>query len=224
MDALLKIEDLTVRYDDKVVLDKVGLEVSENDFIGITGPNGGGKTTLIKAIIGLVSYEGRIIYGEKLRQDSGAIGYLPQINNFDRAFPISVRDVVMSGLQCGGTLKRRFTPEESAKAEALMLETGVDGYKRKAIGELSGGQIQRALLCRALISDPKLLILDEPTNFVDSKFETELYAILKRLNERMAIIMVSHDIGDIKRHVKRIVCVNRTVHCHQADEFSALFL
>lgn len=217
---LLNIKNLTVCYDRKVALDNACLEVCENDFIGITGPNGGGKTTLVKAIIGLVPYEGTIEYSDRIGKTQGSIGYLPQINNFDRAFPISAREVVMSGLQSAGKFTGRLTKQEKLKGRELMELAGISDAASKPIGELSGGQIQRALLCRALISDPAILILDEPTNFVDSKFETELYGILKQLNDRMAIIMVSHDVGELIRLVKKIVCVNRTIHCHSPLDYT----
>ena len=146
-----------------------------------------------------------------------AIGYLPQVSDIVKSFPISVCEVVLSGLQARKRLFGRYSAADKAKALQLLDLCGIESIARRPIGELSGGQLQRTLLCRALISDPKVLILDEPANFVDNKFETELYAILRQLNDRMAIIMVSHDLGTITSHVKSIVCVNRHVHRHNSN-------
>ena len=130
---------------------------------------------------------------------------------------ISVLEVVLSGLQGHRGFVSRYTKEDRAKALGLLETSGIGETARSPIGEVSGGQMQRALLCRAVISDPKLLILDEPANFVDNKFENELYRTLRELNGRMAIVMVSHDIGTITSVVKEIVCVNRRVHRHRSN-------
>lgn len=215
----VSISNLSVFYGTNEVLSQVDLSVRKNDFLGIIGPNGGGKTTLIKAIMGLVPYSGGIAFSDELIGNNDLkIGYLPQIAEFDTAFPVSVTDVAMSGLQA--KTKFHYSSQECEKAISLMDKLGIQNVAKKPIGEISGGQMQRALLCRALISDPKLLILDEPANFVDNKFEKELYEILKGLNEHMAIIMVSHDIGAITTVVKSIVCVNKYVHRHDSNIIS----
>ena len=146
---------------------------------------------------------------------------MPQQSNFDRAFPISVRECVVSGLQAVRRLSRRYTREDYAAADQLLEQTGIAAIARAPIGEISGGQMQRALLCRALIAQPRLLILDEPANFVDNRFEGELYELLKQLNERIAIVMVSHDLGTITSVVKNIVCVNGHVHRHASNVITA---
>ena len=145
---------------------------------------------------------------------------MPQISDFDRAFPISLLEVVLSGLQGRRGFCSRYTKDDRRKALQLLEEAGIGDAARKPIGEVSGGQMQRALLCRAVIADPRLLILDEPANFVDNRFERELYESLRRLNERMAIVMVSHDIGTISSVVKEIVCVNRRVHRHHSNRLT----
>ena len=198
---LVSLHNVSVSYEGIPALRNVTLDLFSDDFTGIIGPNGGGKTTLVKAILGMVPYSGRIEFADGISIHDGTIGYLPQQNNFDRQFPISVAEVVYSGLQ-------------SRKRLVFRISSG------KPIGAISGGEMQRALLCRALISDPKLLILDEPTNFVDNKFEKELYEILASLNDRMAIVMVSHDLGTITSYVKSIVCVNRTVHRHNTNNIT----
>lgn len=216
--ALVSLKNVSVSYEDHNVLSGVELGIYEDDFLGIIGPNGGGKTTLVKAVLGAVPFSGTITYSEDLCDNNiRRIGYLPQANSFDRKFPISVREVVMSGLQSRKRLFNRYKKADRQKAEMLIDMVGIRDIADKPIGETSGGQMQRVLLCRALISEPKLLILDEPANFVDNMFEAELYDILKSLNERMAIVMVSHDIGTITTVVKNIVCVNGHVHRHDSN-------
>ena len=217
--SLISLKDVSVGYDDRQkVLDHVNLDILPNDFIGVIGPNGGGKTTLVKTILKALPYSGEVQYSPVIGSDGyRAIGYLPQVSDIDKSFPISVCEVVLSGLQARKRLFGRYSAADKAKALQLLDLCGIESIARRPIGELSGGQLQRTLLCRALISDPKVLILDEPANFVDNKFEKELYAILRLLNDRMAIIMVSHDLGTITSHVKSIVCVNRHVHRHNSN-------
>ena len=217
--SLISLKDVSVGYDDRQkVLDHVNLDILPNDFIGVIGPNGGGKTTLVKTILKALPYSGEVQYSPVIGSDGyRAIGYLPQVSDIDKSFPISVCEVVLSGLQARKRLFGRYSAADKAKALQLLDLCGIESIARRPIGELSGGQLHRTLLCRALISDPKVLILDEPANFVDNKFEKELYAILRQLNDRMAIIMVSHDLGTITSHVKSIVCVNRHVHRHNSN-------
>lgn len=215
---LVTLSDVGVAYDGYEALQHVNLEIDERDFLGIIGPNGGGKTSLVKAILGTIPYSGNIRMAPELfRGRERLIGYMPQITNFDRAFPISVHEVVLSGLQGRKGFRSRYSREDRNKAMDLIREVGIGEVACHPIGEISGGQMQRALLARAIISEPRLLILDEPTNFVDNRFEKELYTTLQRLNERMAIIVVSHDIGTITSVVKEIVCVNRHVHRHRSN-------
>lgn len=218
MNPIVSLKGVTVSYQSVVAIENASLSIYQDDFIGIIGPNGGGKTTLIKAILGMIDYSGEVDFAAELfRGSERLVGYLPQQSNFDRAFPISVLEVVMSGLQGEKGFWGRYRVAERQRAMQLLESVGIAAVAEKAIGEISGGQMQRALLCRAIISEPKLLILDEPTNFVDNNFEKELYALLRELNKRMAIVMVSHDIGTITSTVKSIVCVNRTVHRHDSN-------
>ena len=220
MEPLVKIENLTFGYDKQPVLENVNLEVFEKDFLGVIGPNGGGKTTLLKLILGLVKPDqGRILFGKELEGRKKSIGYLPQVRHIDKKFPITVKDVVLSGhiMQSDKISKT----ELKSKAEHLLSGMGLLDIRHKAIGELSGGQMQRVFLCRALISEPKLLILDEPDTFVDNRFEGELYARLVELNKSIAIILVSHDVGTISSHVKTIACVNGSLHYHPSNVISA---
>lgn len=215
---IITIRDLGVRYDNVTALEHVNLDIYVDDFVGIIGPNGGGKSTLVKAIMGIVPYNGHIEYGEQLlRNKKPHIGYLPQISTFDKEFPISVREVVMSGLQAECGLWRSYSKDERKRVDKVLERASLSDLSDRPIGELSGGQLQRVMLCRAIISEPKLLVLDEPTNFVDNRFENELYNLLHHLSEQMAIVMVSHDIGTISSVVRSIVCVNRHVHRHDSN-------
>ena len=215
MKKLLEIKNLSAGYENQVVLENVTLNILANDFIGVIGPNGGGKTTLIKTILGLV----KPISGEmNLLISKKNIGYLPQVNQIDKRFPISVIDVVRSG-KADTALFSSFhkNNQEKEKAESLIQEMGITSIRNKSIGELSGGQMQRVFLCRALMNEPELLILDEPSTYVDNNFEGELYLKLKELNNRMAILLISHDVGTISFFVKTIACVNRSLHHHPSN-------
>ncbi len=219
---LITLHQVGVKYDGCEALRNVNLEVADHDFLGIIGPNGGGKTTLVKAILGMVPHTGTIEFaGELHRGKERLIGYMPQISNFDRNFPISLLETVVSGLQGSKGFWARYTRADREKAMELLEQAGIADLAKVPVGEVSGGQLQRALLCRAIISEPRVLILDEPTNFVDNQFENELYRSLQELNKRMAIMMVSHDVGTISSVVKEIVCVNREVHRHHSNMLDA---
>ena len=215
---IIRLRDVGVRYEGVVALEHVTLDIFSNDFVGIIGPNGGGKSSLVKAIMGITPHTGDIDFDQSIMHGGKPhIGYMPQITTFDKAFPISVEEVVMSGLQREHGMLRRYTNEDRKRVREVLELTSLNDLSKRAIGELSGGQQQRVLLCRAIISNPKVLILDEPTNFVDNRFENELYNLLHHLSERMAIVMVSHDIGTISSVVRSIVCVNRHVHRHDSN-------
>ena len=215
MKKLLEIKNLSAGYDNNIVLENISMEVFSGDFIGVIGPNGGGKTTLIKTILGLI----KPVSGEmNMFISKTNIGYLPQVNQIDKRFPITVIDVVRSGKANTALFSSfRKNTEEKEKAESLLAEMGISAIRNKPIGELSGGQMQRVFLCRALMNQPELLVLDEPSTYVDNNFEGELYLKLKELNEQMAIILISHDVGTISFFVKTIACVNRSLHHHPSN-------
>lgn len=215
MKTLLEIKNLSAGYENQVALENVTLTIQSNDFIGVIGPNGGGKTTLIKTILGQV----KPISGEmNLLISKKNIGYLPQVNQIDKRFPITVIDVVRSGKADTALFSSFHTNrDEKQKAESLLSEMGITSIRNKSIGELSGGQMQRVFLCRALMNEPELLLLDEPSTYVDNNFEGELYLKLKELNNRMAILLISHDVGTISFFVKTIACVNRSLHHHPSN-------
>lgn len=217
MKPLVKLENVSSGYNSETVLKNVSLEIYPNDFIGVIGPNGGGKTTFVKTILGVQPlFEGRITFpGSKPR-----MGYLPQISQIDKSFPITVRDLVGSGIRVTNNWFPHLSHAQKNKVTAILEEAGLLAQSAKPIGELSGGQIQKAFLCRALINEPNLLILDEPNTFVDKTFELELYRWLKKLNEQMAIMLISHDIGTISPLVKTIACVNVSLHYHPSNQLT----
>ncbi len=215
---LAKIDNINAGYNGNVVLKKVSLEIRENDFIGVIGPNGGGKTTLLKVLLGILKpYSGKIIFPDgKIK-----IGYLPQSSQIDKSFPITVKELVESGFQSDSRLLFSLKSSQKKMADELLHETGMIQYAKKPIAELSGGQLQKLLISRAIINEPELLILDEPSTYVDKNFEGELYDWLKELNKKMAIIMVTHDVGIIPSLVKSIACVNGNLHYHPSNKITA---
>ena len=219
MTPILELKNVSAGYDHEVILHQVNLKIYEHDFLGIIGPNGGGKTTLLKVILGLLKpYSGEVIYPVS-RQN--LFGYLPQNSRFDQRFPIDVTEVVLSGLMSEKGLYKSYTRAEKQKAWDLLDQYGMGAYEKAPIGDLSGGQMQRVFLCRAIIASPRILILDEPTTYVDSNFEKEFYTILEELNKSLSIVMVSHDLGTICSYVKTIACVNRELHYHNSNLISA---
>ena len=226
MKPIIEIKNLAAGYDGRTVLHDINLNIYERDFLGIIGPNGGGKTTLIKCILGLLKpTAGEIIFHAPTEASSHSqlstsnsplsLGYLPQYNTIDRKFPISVEEVILSGLSIQKSLTSRFTPEQREKGKHIITRMGLEGLEHRSIGQLSGGQLQRALLGRAIISDPSVLILDEPSTYIDKRFEARLYELLAEINKECAIILVSHDIGTVLQQVKSIACVNETLESPQ---------
>lgn len=227
MKKILEIRNITVGYEDKPsVLKDVNLDVLQNDFLGIIGPNGGGKTTLLKTILGLVKpAAGKIsFFKDGIKTDKINIGYLPQINQIDKKFPISVHDVILSGMTIQRKIFSPYTKEQKSRVEAIAKKMGLEDLLDRPIGALSGGQLQRALLGRAIIDNPELLILDEPNSYVDKRFETNFYKILEEINKDTAIIMVSHDVGTVISLVKNIACVNEGLHYHLGSNITTNWL
>jgi zinc transport system ATP-binding protein len=220
MEVLLEMNSLSASYGTAIVLENVSLRVMENDFIGVIGPNGGGKTTLLRIILGLLKpVSGSLLFNTS-QLDSKSIGYLPQISTGDTNYPITVTDIVLSGLMIKKGIISRMSSSDRVRAAEVMDELGLSGLRSSTLNELSGGQMQRAFLARAIIGEPKLLLLDEPGNFVDSTFENDFYEKLRVLNKRMAILMVSHDVGTISSHIKSFACVNKTLHYHPSHEIT----
>ena len=180
MQPLIEIHHLNAGYDGRTVLRDVDLTVYDRDFLGIIGPNGGGKTTLIRCILGLLKPQSGTIalHPQKDSHVPLAIGYLPQYASIDRKFPITVQEVILSGLSSRKGLSARYSADERERAARVIARMGLEGMEQKAIGTLSGGQLQRALLGRAIVSDPEVVILDEPATYLDRRFEARLYELL----------------------------------------------
>jgi zinc transport system ATP-binding protein len=220
MASLLEMNSLSAAYGANIVLQDVNFQVMENDFIGVIGPNGGGKTTLLRVILGLIRpIKGSLTFNANLL-DRKSIGYLPQISTGDTNYPVTVTDIILSGLMIRKGIISSMTLDDRKRATAVMEELGLSSVKRSTLNELSGGQVQRVFLGRAIIGYPKLLLLDEPGNFVDATFENDFYEKLRELNKRMAILMVSHDVGTISAHIKSFACVNKTLHYHPSHEIT----
>lgn len=210
---LLIAKDLELGYDDEQsILTDLNFEIYPKDFIGLSGPNGTGKTTLVKAFLGLLPpRKGSITYYDQYGKatDGIDIGYMPQQNILDKAFPISVEEVVVSGLFSKKSL--RPTREQLDKATDTLRSVGMLEVAKRPIGALSGGQLQRVLLARAIVSEPTLLILDEPTTYVDQTFEETLHNLLPALHSHTAIVMVSHNLEHLRHLSTRLYHIDRVL-------------
>ena len=211
---MIELCDVGVAYDGRTALTGVNLTIDEGDLVAITGPNGGGKTTLLKVILqliapstGTVTYRSRGAVVSKLK-----IGYLPQKNMIDSRFPITVQDVVLSGLLGTRPLMKRFDDSDTALALEMLKLVGMDSRRNSPIGALSGGQLQRTLLGRALISSPEVLVLDEPLSYIDKKFEAQLYDIIESYARHTTIILVSHEMTTISQMASRHIIVDKSLH------------
>lgn len=200
---LISVENLNFGYGKEKILDNISLDIYKGNHLAIIGRNGGGKSTLIKVILGfLKKSSGTINY----HIPKNKIGYLPQIREFDTSFPITIFELVISGLTKKTNLFRKFNNEEKQKTENLLIEFGIEHLKEKLISEVSGGQLQRALIARALISSPEILFLDEPESFLDKKFEFELFDKIKELSDS-TMVVVSHELDKLCCHVNSIYVV-----------------
>ena len=207
------MRDINAGYNGRIQLRDVSIDIDDRDFVGIVGPNGGGKTTLLRVILGLLKpYSGSIEYmrnGKKV--NSLSVGYLPQSRDIDTDFPISVGDIVASGMNSPHRLFGGYTKEQRLMAEETMLTIGIDDMKHRPVKALSGGELQRVLLARALVSRPEVVVLDEPDNFVDDDFETFMYETIRCVNKEAAVVMVSHDRDFVTANAKKIIEVNERV-------------
>jgi zinc transport system ATP-binding protein len=220
--TLIEIKDVSFAYNQRSVLNHVNLSVHQNDYIAIIGPNGGGKTTLLKLILGLLKPDtGSItVKGRTPQKASHFIGYVPQKIYSNRHFPISVVDIVQMGAL--SPTKQMFRPRKKNRQKALEILDRLDmsQYSKSSMRSLSGGQRQRVYIARALMTDPEILLLDEPTTGIDSRGQIAFYHLLEALNKTLTIVMVSHDMIAISRHVKSVACVNRSVYYHEQSEIS----
>lgn len=212
--TVISAQDLTVRYEQHIALEKVSFEAMHGDFIGIIGPNGGGKTTLVKTILGLLEPSAGHIHIAK----DAVIGYVPQVTTFDKNFPISVMDVILTGhLPKGFKLGHRFKGHDEDHAKKVMERLGIIDLANRQIGQLSGGQLQRVLIARALMNHPTILVLDEPTASVDQDTKKRIYEMLRELSKSMTILMITHDTSDMLPYLDHCIYINRTAHIHSAN-------
>lgn len=219
--AAIEVRDLFFSYDQAPILENVQLTVMPFDSICVVGPNGGGKTTLLKLIIGLLDpKQGTVrIFGKPPKEAFKVLSYVPQHAYYDRQFPISVKEVVRMG-RLGNSFTGRFTKEDMKKTLESLDEVGLAERADSSFSSLSGGQRQRVLIARALASGGEILLLDEPTANIDKESEGNFFDLLKKLNERMTILMVTHDIGFASSFFTRIACVNREMVIHPTSELT----
>ncbi len=213
----VEIKNLTVSYGDTPALNNISANIEQLDFVGIMGPNGGGKSTLLKAVLGLIPIKsGEIkIMGDTSKKAVNQIGYVPQFSNMDRSFPITVLEAVLCGMLTPGLHPFfRFSSQMKERAMEYLKMVSLESLCKRQISSLSGGEFQRMLLARALASDPPLLMLDEPTAAVDPASKELIYELLERLNKKKTIILVTHDLMAISSNVKRIICINRGLIYH----------
>jgi zinc transport system ATP-binding protein len=207
---VIVVQDLTYGYTKgEAILQNVSFNIKRGEFVGLIGPNGGGKTTLLKLLMGFLQpWSGTIsIFGKPPKTYPNGIGYVPQTLRFDRHFPITVFDLVLGGrlshLPWWGT----FSQQDKEQAYLALEQVRLTEFCQRPFGTLSGGQMQRALIARALAQDPEILLLDEPTASVDIQNEANIYDILQTIRQRLTILMVTHDIRAIIQHVQRVLCV-----------------
>ena len=219
-------DGVSFAYDGCPVLDNIHLQVRQGEFLAMLGPNGGGKTTLLKLLLGiLTAQKGVISVLDALPGKAPQkIGYVPQQTNIHLQFPITVEDLVLLGRLPHRRLLRRFTATDRLAARQALEQVGMWSHRSRRIGQLSGGQRQRVFIARALANGPELLFLDEPTASVDSEFQEALYTLLKELNARMTIIVVSHDISVLSACATSVACVNRTLYYHDQAELTPAML
>lgn len=220
--AVVELKDIWVSYGEVPALENVSLYVLEHDFLGIIGPNGGGKSTLLKVILGLIKpqYGSVSVFGQSPEQARSHVGYVSQRYSFDRDFPASVWDVVLMGRYSRAGILRRYDGRDRAEAEKALAMVGMLEQRGRQIGRLSGGEQQRVFVARALVAEPELLLLDEPTASIDSTMQTEFYDLLEGLKDSLTIVMVSHDIGAVSVHVDKIACLNRQMYYHGSKEIT----
>ncbi len=218
---VVEIKDVWFAYNGLPVLQDVNLTVNQGDFLAVIGPNGGGKTTLMKLMLGLYQpIKGSVrIFGLPAGQASHRLGYVPQDVSIKTSFPVRVLDVVLMGRAKGGWW-RHYTPEDRQAAREVLERVEMWGFHQRRMAELSGGQRQRVYVARALISEPELLLLDEPTASVDAKGQMDIYSFLKELNTKVTIVVVSHDMMALTSFARSVACVNHRLHFHDAPEIT----
>lgn len=222
MKDVIVIDNVTYSYNRAPVVENINLSIQEEEFLGVVGPNAGGKSTLLKLILGLIHPDrGNItILGMSPEYGRSRIGYVPQYPSFSRDFPITVMDTVLTGRLGNTRWYGSYLKQDREIALQAMEAVEIVDVWHRPVGSLSGGQLQRVLIARALACQPEILILDEPTANIDVRVEEDIFGLLKQYNEHMTIIVVSHDIAFISGYVDRVACLNRTLVCHSTEEIS----
>ena len=222
MNPVIRCKELSFSYGQAQVLERINLDIYEDEFFGLIGPNAGGKSTLLRLMLGILSpHEGGVsILGRPPGEVRSLIGYVPQFPTFRRDFPITLGDVVVMGRLGVSSMVGGYSKSDRESANNAMLALELEDIRDRQVSSLSGGQVQRMLIARALASEPEILILDEPTANIDIKIEEDIFALLKKYKEHMTIIVVSHDIGFISSYVDRVGCLNRTLVCHETGEIT----
>ncbi len=215
------IEDVSFKYNREEVISKAHFHIDRGSFVCFIGPNGGGKSTLAKLILGLLKpTEGYIsIFGQSPLKARGRVGYVPQYTNFDLEFPINVIDVVLMGRLKKGSLF--YNKQDRDAARNALKSVDLEGFENRHFSELSGGQRQRVLIARAISANPEVLILDEPTSNIDATTENMLYKLLFKLNNRMTIILISHNLTFVSENVKKVICINKEVKIHPTGDITS---
>lgn len=215
---IVNLTNVSVRFNETPILEDVSFSIKQDDFLAIIGPNGGGKTTLLKTILGLVKPDkgGVKVFGQDPEKGRKSVGYLPQNTFFDPNFPISVFDVALTGRYKG--VVKRYSRRDIDAVDRALDTVGMLEFRDRQIGRLSGGQMQRVFLARAIAREPRLFLLDEPTSSIDPEMQKSFYELLSDLKKKMAIVMVSHDVGVVFAHVDKVACVNRRLFYHGPAE------
>ncbi|MFZ3070822.1 MAG: metal ABC transporter ATP-binding protein [Anaerolineaceae bacterium] len=215
-EVVISLQGVWASYESDTVLEDVNFTLYRGDYVGLIGPNGGGKTTLIKVILGLViPRQGAVtVMGETPQAGRRFVGYVPQLQIEDKAFPINVWDVVSMGRLKPGFGSLRLSAQDKQVIERSLSQTGMFDQRKRSMNELSGGQRQRVYIARALAAEPEILLLDEPTASVDPQASTLLYELLGQLNDRISILLISHDMTAVSAYVKTIGCINRRLIYH----------
>lgn len=220
--SVVSIKGMSFSYDGFLVLEDVNLSIPKGDFVSVVGPNGGGKTTLLKLILGLLRpLRGKVrVFGATPQEARRRVGYMPQHSQLDPQFPATVLDVALMGRLGHGRLFGPYSRDDKEIASEALNQVGLYDLLKKSFSSISGGQRQRLFIARALACEPDLLLLDEPTANLDVAMEGNLYELLQTLNQRLTVVMVSHDIGFVSKLVKSVICVKRKVLLHPTSEIT----
>ncbi|HOI39861.1 MAG TPA: ABC transporter ATP-binding protein [Methanobacterium sp.] len=214
----LEMKDVSFSYDHQMVLEDINFTIEEKDFVAILGPNGGGKSTLLKIVLGLLTPDKGVvkIFGKEPKKALDMVGYLPQHSHFDLDFPIDVFQTVLMGRYHG--LFKDYNEEDREIALQALKDVDMLDFKDRQISRLSGGQLQRVLIARALARKPKIFLMDEPMASIDPEMQNSFYELISRLKGKVALVLVSHDVGTVSMHMDKIACLNQKLYYHGPTE------